>query len=79
MKKVLAILLALVMVLALAACAAKPATAALCAATTAAMGAAAGMAWLVDGRYETISYSAFPFWLPEICDRIAMPCGSTTA
>ncbi|MGK3640279.1 cysteine desulfidase, partial [Escherichia coli] len=25
------------------------------AATTAAMGAAAGMAWLVDGRYETIS------------------------
>ncbi|MEI9079867.1 L-serine ammonia-lyase, iron-sulfur-dependent, subunit alpha, partial [Pseudomonas aeruginosa] len=24
-------------------------------ATTAAMGAAAGMAWLVDGRYETIS------------------------
>ena len=32
-----------------------PRLSALCAATTAAMGAAAGMAWLVDGRYETIS------------------------
>ncbi|WP_336218231.1 serine dehydratase subunit alpha family protein [Citrobacter amalonaticus] len=32
-----------------------PRLSALCAATTAAMGAAAGMAWLVDGRYRTIS------------------------
>lgn len=32
-----------------------PRLSALCAATTAAMGAAAGMAWLVDGRYSTIS------------------------
>ncbi|WP_176364606.1 L-serine ammonia-lyase, iron-sulfur-dependent, subunit alpha, partial [Escherichia coli] len=32
-----------------------PRLAALWAATTAAMGAAAGMAWLADGRYETIS------------------------
>jgi Uncharacterized conserved protein len=32
-----------------------PRLSALCAATTAAMGAAAGMAWLVDGRYDTIA------------------------
>lgn len=32
-----------------------PRLSALCAATTAAMGAAAGMAWLVDGRYNTIA------------------------
>nr|WP_318384284.1 serine dehydratase subunit alpha family protein [uncultured Enterobacter sp.] len=32
-----------------------PRLSALCAATTAAMGAAAGMAWLIDGRYETIA------------------------
>lgn len=32
-----------------------PTLSALCAATTASMGAAAGMAWLVDGRYETIA------------------------
>lgn len=32
-----------------------PRLSALCAATTAAMGAAAGMAWLVDGRYHTIA------------------------
>lgn len=32
-----------------------PTLSALCAATTASMGAAAGMAWLVDGRYDTIA------------------------
>ncbi|MBM3070068.1 serine dehydratase subunit alpha family protein [Enterobacter sp. RHBSTW-00994] len=32
-----------------------PRLSALCAATTAAMGAAAGMAWLMDGRYKTIA------------------------
>jgi len=32
-----------------------PRLSALCAATTAAMGAAAGMAWLLDGRYQTLS------------------------
>ncbi|EGX2520878.1 serine dehydratase subunit alpha family protein [Salmonella enterica] len=32
-----------------------PRLSALCAATTAAMGAAAGMAWLIDGRYDTIA------------------------
>ncbi|MDM2971426.1 serine dehydratase subunit alpha family protein [Citrobacter sp. CK198] len=32
-----------------------PRLSALCAATTAAMGAAAGMAWLMDGRYNTIA------------------------
>lgn len=32
-----------------------PRLSALCAATTASMGAAAGMAWLADGRYEAIS------------------------
>lgn len=32
-----------------------PRLSALCAATTAAMGAAAGMAWLLDGRYKTLS------------------------
>lgn len=32
-----------------------PRLSALCAATTAAMGAAAGMAWIVDGRYNTIA------------------------
>lgn len=32
-----------------------PRLSALCAATTAAMGAAAGMAWLVDGRFSTIA------------------------
>ncbi|WP_435955477.1 serine dehydratase subunit alpha family protein [Dryocola sp. BD626] len=32
-----------------------PALSALCAATTAAMGAAAGMAWLIDGSYRTLS------------------------
>ncbi|MGK3225205.1 serine dehydratase subunit alpha family protein [Enterobacter soli] len=32
-----------------------PRLSALCAATTAAMGAAAGMAWLMDGRYQTIA------------------------
>ncbi len=32
-----------------------PKLSALCAATTASMGAAAGMAWLVDGRYDTIA------------------------
>lgn len=32
-----------------------PRLSALCAATTAAMGAAAGMAWLLDGRYRTIA------------------------
>ncbi len=32
-----------------------PRLSALCAATTAAMGAAAGMAWVVDGRYNTIA------------------------
>lgn len=32
-----------------------PRLSALCAATTAAMGAAAGMAWLMDGSYQTIS------------------------
>ncbi|MDK9604062.1 L-cysteine desulfidase family protein [Lelliottia wanjuensis] len=32
-----------------------PRLSALCAATTAAMGAAAGMAWLFDGRYQTLS------------------------
>lgn len=32
-----------------------PRLSALCAATTAAMGAAAGMAWLIDGRYNTIA------------------------
>ena len=34
-----------------------PRLSALCAATTAAMGAAAGMAWLMDNRYETILMS----------------------
>jgi len=32
-----------------------PRLSALCAATTAAMGAAAGMAWLLDGRYDTLA------------------------
>ncbi|ADO46866.1 serine dehydratase subunit alpha family protein [[Enterobacter] lignolyticus] len=32
-----------------------PRLSALCAATTASMGAAAGMSWLVDGRYETLA------------------------
>jgi len=32
-----------------------PRLSALCAATTAAMGAAAGMAWLFDGRYQSIA------------------------
>ncbi|WP_127957116.1 serine dehydratase subunit alpha family protein [Serratia microhaemolytica] len=32
-----------------------PRLSALCAATTASMGAAAGMVWLIDGRYETIA------------------------
>lgn len=32
-----------------------PALSALCAATTAAMGAAAGIAWLIDGRYEAVA------------------------
>ncbi|KNC89805.1 hypothetical protein GM30_05350 [Trabulsiella odontotermitis] len=32
-----------------------PKLSALCAVTTASMGAAAGMAWLVDGRYETLA------------------------
>lgn len=32
-----------------------PRLSALCAATTAAMGAAAGIAWLLDGRYQTLS------------------------
>jgi len=32
-----------------------PRLSALCAATTAAMGAAAGMAWLMDGRYDTLA------------------------
>ncbi|MBV7404945.1 serine dehydratase subunit alpha family protein [Enterobacter sp. ENT03] len=32
-----------------------PRLSALCAATTAAMGAAAGMAWLIDGRYDTLA------------------------
>ncbi|MFW0764517.1 serine dehydratase subunit alpha family protein [Trabulsiella odontotermitis] len=32
-----------------------PRLSALCAVTTASMGAAAGMAWLVDGRYETLA------------------------
>lgn len=32
-----------------------PKLSALCAATTAAMGAAAGMTWLIDGSYQTIS------------------------
>jgi L-cysteine desulfidase len=32
-----------------------PRLSALCAATTASMGAAAGMSWLIDGRYETLA------------------------
>lgn len=32
-----------------------PRLSALCAATTASMGAAAGMAWLADGRYDTLA------------------------
>lgn len=32
-----------------------PRLSALCAATTAAMGAAAGLAWLIDGRYDTLA------------------------
>ena len=59
-----------------------PRLSALCAATTAAMGAAAGMAWLVDGRYETISM-AISSMIGDvsgmICDGAKEGCASKVA
>ncbi|MFP1528507.1 serine dehydratase subunit alpha family protein [Escherichia coli] len=55
-----------------------PRLSALCAATTAAMGAAAGMAWLVDGRYETISMAIGSCQIGDvsgmICDGASNSC-----
>ncbi|WP_312455394.1 serine dehydratase subunit alpha family protein [Pseudescherichia sp.] len=54
-----------------------PRLSALCAATTAAMGAAAGMAWLMDGRYDTLA-SAIGSMIGDvsgmICDGASNSC-----
>jgi len=54
-----------------------PRLSALCAATTAAMGAAAGMTWLMDGRYDTLA-SAISSMIGDvsgmICDGASNSC-----